>query len=99
MKMPEPAASMRYSGQCFFSAFNMRNPVSVFGSIHRGRDVTRNVMPIRPHNCKAASKRYQRHAEQQSMIALNRVTQPSHVTENGCRHRAGGEDTPRPPQS
>src|SRR6266576_2721904 len=73
MKMPKPAASMRYSGQCLFSAFNIRHPVSVFGSIHRGRNVPRNVMPIRPHDCEAASKRYQRHAEQQPMIALKSV--------------------------
>src|SRR5438093_10871073 len=30
------------------------------------------------------------------MIALNRVTQPGHVAENGRRHRAGSEDATRP---
>ena len=56
-------------------------------------------MAVENHDRKAATEAKKGHTEQETMISLNRIAQPSHVAENRGHHGAGGQNAAHPAQS
>jgi hypothetical protein len=55
-------------------------------------------MTVENHYRKTAGEGHEGHAEQKTMVSLDRIAKPRHVAENRRQHRTGGQNAAHPTQ-
>ena len=56
-------------------------------------------MTVENHYSEPTREGHERHTEQQAMVTLDRISQPSHMAKNCGQHCAGREDAAHPTQA